>query len=486
MADENSFHMTPDEFRRYGHAVVDWIADYQSRVESFPVLSRVKPGEIRASLPSTPPAKGESFDALLKDVERVILPGVTHWQSPNWFGYFPCNASGPGILGDLLSSGLGVQGMLWSTSPACTELETHVMDWLVAMLGLPEKFLSSKTGGGVIQDTASSAALCALLAARERATQYSSNKKGCDGRLVAYVSTQTHSSLQKAAMIAGIGVDNLRLIEVDQNFAMRPEVLAHQIEADRQAGLTPCLVCATVGTTSSNAVDPIGAIGEVARQHNLWLHVDAAMSGTAMLCPEFRHLQSGVELADSYNFNPHKWMFTNFDCSCFWVADRKALIQTLSILPEYLRNQATESGAVIDYRDWHIQLGRRFRSLKLWFVIRHYGVEGLQHHVREHVSLAQEFASWVRKDDRFELAAPAPLNLVCFRHKSGEAANQTIMDRLNASGDLFLTHTKLNGKMTLRLSIGQTHTQARHVEKAWLRICEEADKVGEPLKAKSS
>ncbi len=267
---------------------------------------------------------------------------------------------------------------------------------------------------------------------------------------------------------------------------MRPEVLAHQIEADRQAGLTPCLVCATVGTTSSNAMDPIGAIGEVARQHNLWLHVDAAMSGTAMLCPEFRHLQSGVELADSYNFNPHKWMFTNFDCSCFWVADRKALIQTLSILPEYLRNQATESGAVIDYRDWHIQLGRRFRSLKLWFVIRHYGVEGLQHHVREHVSLAQEFASWVRKDDRFELAAPAPLNLVCFRHKSGEAANQTIMDRLNASGDLFLTHTKLNGKMTLRLSIGQTHTQARHVEKAWLRICEEADKVGEPLKAKSS
>jgi aromatic-L-amino-acid decarboxylase len=478
--------MTPDEFRRYGHAVVDWIADYQSRVESFPVLSPVKPGEIRASLPSAPPAKGESFDVLLKDVERVILPGVTHWQSPNWFGYFPCNASGPGILGDLVSSGLGVQGMLWSTSPACTELETHVMDWLVAMLGLPEKFLSSKTGGGVIQDTASSAALCALLAARERATNYASNKKGCDGRLVAYVSTQTHSSLQKAAMIAGIGVDNLRLIDVDENFAMRPEALARQIEADRKAGMTPFLVCATVGTTSSNAVDPIGAIGEVARKHSLWLHVDAAMSGTAMLCPEFRPLQSGVELADSYNFNPHKWMFTNFDCSCFWVADRKALIQTLSILPEYLRNQATESGAVIDYRDWHIQLGRRFRSLKLWFVIRHYGVEGLQHHVREHIRLAQEFASWVRKDDRFDLAAPAPLNLVCFRHKSGDAANQAIMDRLNASGDLFLTHTKLNGKMTLRLSVGQTHTQARHVENAWRRIREEADKVSEPLKAKRS
>jgi aromatic-L-amino-acid decarboxylase len=477
MPDDKSFHMTPEEFRRHGHAMVDWIADYQARVESFPVLSQVKPGEIRAALPANPPTHGESFDALLKDVERIILPGVTHWQSPNFFAYFPCNASGPGILGDLLSSGLGVQGMLWSTSPACTELETHVMDWLVAMLGLPEKFLSSNTGGGVIQDTASSAALCALLAARERATNYVSNKKGCDGRLVAYASTQTHSSLEKAAMIAGIGVENLRLIEVDHNLAMRPGALAHQIETDKRAGLTPFIVCATIGTTSSNAMDPVAAIGEVCRQHNLWLHVDAAMSGTAMLCPEFRHLQNGVKLADSYNFNPHKWMFTNFDCSCFWVADRKALIQTLSILPEYLRNRASESGAVIDYRDWHIQLGRRFRSLKLWFVIRHYGIEGLQHHVRQHVQLAQQFADWVRNDDRFELAAPAPLNLVCFRHKAGDAANQTILDRLNRSGDLFLTHTKLHGKLTLRLSIGQTHTQARHVENAWKRIQEEAEKV---------
>jgi len=477
LSDEKSFHMTPDEFRRHGHAVIDWIADYQSRVESFPVLSQVKPGEIRASLPANPPAQGEQFDALLKDVGQLILPGVTHWQSPNFFAYFPCNASGPGILGDLLSSGLGVQGMLWSTSPACTELETHVMDWLVGMLGLPEKFLSSNTGGGVIQDTASSAALCALLAARERATNHVSNQKGCDGRLIAYASTQTHSSVQKAAMIAGIGVGNLRLIEVDQNLAMRPDALTRQVDADRGAGLIPCFVCATVGTTSSNAMDPIAAIGEVCRQHNLWLHVDAAMSGTAMLCPEFRHLQNGVEIADSYNFNPHKWMFTSFDCSCFWVADRKALIQTLSILPEYLRNQATESGAVIDYRDWHIQLGRRFRSLKLWFVIRHYGVEGLQHHVRQHVQLAQRFADWVRNDDRFELAAPAPLNLVCFRHKAGDAENQTIMDRLNRSGDLFLTHTKLNGKLTLRLCVGQTHTQARHVENAWKRIREEAGKL---------
>ena len=477
MPDEKSFHMTPEEFRQRGHAMVDWIADYHSRIESFPVLSQVKPGQIRAALPENPPAQGESFDALLKDVDRVILPGVTHWQSPNFFAYFPCNASGPGILGDLLSSGLGVQGMLWSTSPACTELETHVLDWLVGMLGLPEKFLSSSRGGGVIQDTASSAALCALLAARERATNYSSNKKGCDGKLVAYASTQTHSSLEKAAMIAGLGVENLRLIEVDEKFAMRPKALARQVEADTKAGLTPCFVCATIGTTSSNGMDPIAAIAEVCRQHNLWLHVDAAMSGTAMLCPEFRYLQNGVELADSYNFNPHKWMFTSFDCNCFWVADRKALIQTLSILPEYLRNQASESGSVIDYRDWHIQLGRRFRSLKLWFVIRHYGVEGLQHHIREHVHLAQQFAEWVRNDDGFEIAAPAPLNLVCFRHKGGDAANQIIMDRLNRSGDLYLTHTKLNGKMTLRMCVGQTNTQTRHVKRAWERIQEEAQKL---------
>ena len=469
--------MTPEEFRRHGHAVVDWIADYQARVESLPVLSQVKPGEIRASLPAAPPAQGEPFDALLKDVERLILPGITHWQSPNFFAYFPSNGSGPGILGDLLSSGLGVQGMLWSTSPACTELETHMMDWLVGMVGLPAKFLSSSTGGGVIQDTASSAALCALLAGRERATNYASNKKGGDGRLVAYASTQTHSSLEKAAMIAGIGVENLRLIGVDENFAMRPEELARQIEADKKAGLIPFFVCATVGTTSSNAMDPIAAIGEICRRNKLWLHVDAAMSGTAMLCPEFRHLQAGVELADSYCFNPHKWMFTTFDCDCFWVADRRALIRTLSILPEYLRNQASESGAVIDYRDWQIQLGRRFRSLKLWFVIRHYGVEGLQHHIREHVRLAQQFVEWVRGDDRFELAAPVPLNLVCFRHKGGDAANQEIMERLNRSGDLFLTHTKLDGKFTLRLCVGQTHTQARHVENAWKRIREEAKKA---------
>jgi aromatic-L-amino-acid/L-tryptophan decarboxylase len=477
MSEPKSFHMSLEEFRRQGHAMVDWIADYHSRIESFPVLSQVKPGEIRSQLPPNAPHRGEAFNEIMGDIERVILPGITHWQSPNFYAYFPANASGPAILGDLLSSGLGVQGMLWSTSPACTELETHMLDWLVPMLGLPEKFLSTSNGGGVIQDTASSSSLVALLMARERATKFASNRKGCNGRLVAYCSTQTHSSIEKAMKIAGMGSDNLRQVEVDANFAMRSEALALQIEADIKGKLLPCFVCATVGTTSSCAVDPIREIASICRDHNLWLHVDAAMSGTATLCPELRYIHDGVEFADSYCFNPHKWMFTNFDCNVFYIAERKHLIQTLSVLPEYLRNQATESGAVIDYRDWHIQLGRRFRSLKLWFVIRHYGIEGLQHHIREHVRLARQFADWVRNDARFELAAPANLNLVCFRLLSGDAANQTLMDRLNGSGDLYLTHTRLDGKFTLRFCVGQTNTQARHVERAWTRIQEETAKL---------
>src|SRR5690349_14424606 len=471
MADENA-PMTAEEFRRYGKAVVDWIADYYGQIESFPVASQVRPGQVRASLPADPPAGSEPFEAVMRDMENVILPGITHWQSPNFFGYFPCNNSFPSILGDLLSSGLGVQGMLWATSPACTELETHMLDWLAQMLDLPPKFLSSDTGGGVIQDTASSASLCALLAARERATNFVSNQRGCDGKLVAYTSSQAHSSLEKGAQIAGIGRDNLRLIEVDETFALRPEALRRQIEQDRRAGLVPFFVCATVGTTSSNAIDPVREIARICGEHKLWLHVDAAMSGTAALCPEFRHTHAGVESADSYCFNPHKWMFTNFDCDCFYVADRKALIQTLSVLPEYLRNKATETGAVIDYRDWQIPLGRRFRSLKLWFVIRHYGVQGLQHHVREHVRLAQQFAKWVREDDRFELPAPVPLNLVCFRLRNGDQANQALLDRLNRSGDLHLTHTKLRDQLTLRMCIGQTNTQERHVRSAWEKIKE--------------
>ena len=479
MPAEKSFHMTPEEFRRYGRAVVDWIADYYQRIESLPVLAQVEPGQIRASLPAEPPAHGESFETMLRDVDELILPGVTHWQSPNFFAFFPANTSGPSLLGELLSAGLGVQGMLWATSPACTELETHVLDWLVDMMGLPHKFKSSTDGGGVIQDSASSASLCALLAARERATGYGSNERGCDGRLVAYASSQTHSSIEKAIKIEGMGRENLRLVEVDDQFAMRPDALARQIEQDRQAGLTPCFVCATVGTTSSNAFDPLPEIGRICREQGIWFHVDAAMCGTAALCPEFRHIHDGLELADSYCFNPHKWMFTNFDCNCFYVADRGALIHTLSVLPEYLRNAATESGAVIDYRDWQVPLGRRFRSLKLWFVIRHYGVEGLRYHVRRHVGMAQEFAAWVEADERFEMAAPAPLNLVCFRHRGGDEVNQQLLDRLNQSGGMYLTHTRLNGQLALRFCVGQTHTESRHVKQAWKRICQLAPDEGE-------
>ncbi len=479
MPQEKSPHMSPDEFRRNARAVIDRIARYQREVESYPVLSRVSPGAVRDSLPGRPPENGEPFDDILRDIDAVIMPGVTHWQSPNFFGYFPANTSGPAILGELVCAGLGLQGMLWATSPACTELETHVLDWLVGMLGLPERFSSGGAGGGVIQDSASSATLCAMLAARERATDFRSNQKGCDGRLVAYASREAHSSVEKAVMIAGIGRENLRLIDVDERFALRPELLEGQISSDRKSGLTPFFISATVGTTSSNGLDPLGEIGRIARREGLWMHVDGAMSGTAALCPEFRYIQDGLDSADSYCFNPHKWMLTNFDCDCFYVADRSVLIKSLSILPEYLRNKATESGAVIDYRDWQVPLGRRFRALKLWFVIRYYGVEGLRQHVRRHVGMAQDFARWVSESGDFELAVPPPLNLVCFSHRKGDEFNRRLLERLNESGRLFLTHTTLNGRFTLRLAVGQTMTEERHVRQAWELIREAAGLMGE-------
>lgn len=462
-----SYHMDLEEFRRHGHALIDWLIEYYRNIESYPVLSRVAPGGIRDRLPAHAPEVGEAFAAMLKDVDKIILPGITHWQSPNFFAFFPGNSSPPAVLGELLAAGLGVQGMLWATSPACTELETHLMDWLVQMLGLPEQFASHGRGGGVIQDSASSATLCALIAARERATAGRSNRDGCDGRLIAYTSSQGHSSIEKACMVAGVGAGQLRKIEVDDRFAMRPEALARQIRRDRDAGLTPFFVCATVGTTSSLTCDPLRPVGEICREQGIWLHVDAAMAGTAAICPEFRFINDGVELADSYTFNPHKWMFTNFDCNAFFVADRAALISALGILPEYLRNQASESGAVFDYRDWQIPLGRRFRALKLWFVIRHYGIRGLQHQVRRHVELAQQFKRWVSDSEDFELAVDCPLNLVCFRHRAGDAATERVHREVNQSGKMYLTHTKLNDRYTLRMSIAQTYTELRHVQQAW-------------------
>ncbi|HWH28487.1 MAG TPA: aminotransferase class V-fold PLP-dependent enzyme, partial [Mycobacteriales bacterium] len=359
------------------------------------------------------------------------------------------------------------QGMLWATSPAATELETHVLDWIAELLGLPAAFRSDGTGGGVVQDSASSSSLVALLAARERATHGGTNRDGtAHADLVAYTSSQAHSSIEKAVRVAGIGSANLRLVDVDAaTLAMDPAALAAAMDADARAGRRPFFVAATVGTTGTGALDPLREIGRVARRHGAWLHVDAAMHGAAAVCPELRHAQDGVELADSYVVDAHKWLFTNFDCSAFWVADRAALTSALSIVPEYLRNAATESGDVIDYRDWMVPLGRRFRALKLWFVLRWYGAEGLRHHVRRHVELAQAFAGWVDDHPRLDRRAPAPLNLVCLAHVDGDAATQRLLDAVNSSGEAFVTHTRVAGRLVVRVSVGATWTERRHVER---------------------
>jgi aromatic-L-amino-acid decarboxylase len=461
--------MTPEEFRRYGREAVDWIADYYARIESLPVLAQTKPGDIRAALPARPPEEGEPFEHVLRDLDEILLPGVTHWQHPSFFAYFPSNASGPAILGDLLASGLGVQGMLWATSPAATELETHVLDWLAQLLDLPDRFRSSSAGGGVIQHTASDSALVALIAALHRVSGGATEHEGVTaGRFTVYTSAQTHSSLEKACRIAGLGSDALRKIDIDPaTLAVRPTLLREAIEKDVRDGMTPALVVASVGTTGTGAVDPVRELGEIAGEYGAWLHVDAAWAGVAAVAPEFRWLNDGLELADSYCTNPHKWMLTNFDCDAFWVADRGPLIGALSILPEYLRNTATESGAVIDYRDWHVPLGRRFRALKLWSVIRWYGAEGLRTHVRGHVGIAQEFAAWVAADERFELVAPHQLSLVTFRLRAGDDATRALMDAANSSGALYLTHTLVDGRVALRMAIGATATELRHVEAAW-------------------
>lgn len=444
--------MTADEFRTHGRAVVDWVADYLERVGDLPVTSDVAPGAVRAALPPAPPERGEPFDAILGDLDGIVVPALTHWQSPTFFGFFPCNTSGPAILGDLVSSGLGIQGMLWATSPAATELETHVLDWLLDLLALPERF----RGNGVIQDSASSATLCALLAARERAgAPYDT--------LTGYASTQAHSSVEKAWRIAGLDPEHLRAVPHDATFAMDATALRTMVDADVAAGLRPAFAVATVGTTSSNAMDPVAAVADAAP--TAWLHVDAAMSGSAAVCEEFRWIHDGLDRADSYCVNPHKWLFTTFDCDAFYVADRDALTRALSVVPEYLRNAASDSGAVIDYRDWQIPLGRRFRALKLWFVIRHYGAEGLRHHVREHVRLAHELAGWVGREPRLVLSVDAPLNLVCFRHVRGDAATQALLDTLNGGREVYLTHTRLDGALTIRVCVGAAQTRREHVDR---------------------
>ena len=427
-------------------------------------MSQISPGAIRDQLPADAPEFGEPFQNLIEDLDSVVMPGITHWQHPSWFAFFPANASPPSVLAELVSAGLGVQGMLWSTSPAATEIESHVLDWLVDLLGLPRSWKTTEQGGGVLQMSASDSTHTALVVARHQAA-----KAGIDpSSMVVYASTQTHSSIQKGATVAGYG--QIRLIDVSEKHEMRPDALRRAIEQDRADGLNPVFVAATVGTTGTTGVDPIRAVGEICNEQNLWLHIDAAYAGNAMICPEFRFHQDGLELADSYTFNPHKWMMVNFDCSVFYVADRGPLIDSLSILPPYLKNEASESGAVIDYRDWHVPLGRRFRALKLWWVIRSYGADGLRTMIRYHVALTQQLADRLTADPRFEIVAPHPFALVCFRCTEGDAATTNLIDAVNATGTVAWTGSELDGRPMIRVSIGQRATEEGHVDALWALI----------------
>ena len=463
----------PERFRREGRAIVDWIADYWHAVAEKPVQSSVKPGWVRAQLPPQAPEQPEQLDAVLADLDRVIVPGLTHWQHPGFFAYFPASTSGPSILGELLSAGLGVQGMLWATSPACTELETHVLDWLRELLGLPDRFASTGTGGGVILDSASTGLLTAVVAARQRAvgSDARDDDTSLSRQLVAYTSAGAHSSVEKGLRIAGISRQWLRKITTNDHGQMDADRLASAMDADAQEGRIPFFVAATVGTTSSGAFDPVPLIAAAARRHGAWLHVDAAWAGAAALCPEFRGpIVAGAEAADSWGFNPHKWMLVNFDCHTLWVADRGPLVQALSMKPDYLRNAATESGAVIDYSDWQVPLGRRFRSLKLWLTLRMIGAAALRQRIRDHVLWATEFAGWVRDDPRFEILAEPSLSLVCFGLRSGDEASAALLDRVNGEGRVLLSSARIGNRHALRLAVGGTLTRREDVETAWKEV----------------
>ncbi len=460
--------MDKESFRQYGYQFVDWMVEYFETIETLPVKPPLEPGDVRKKLPEKPPAKRESMDNIFQDFQDIILPGITHWQHPSWFAYFPANNSPPSILAEMLTAGMGAQCMVWQTSPAAAELEEVVMEWLRQMLGLPEGM------AGVIQDTASTATLVALLSAREKVTNFTANIKGIQKALTVYASEETHSSIEKGVKIAGYGKENLRYIPTDDKFAMIPEKLEEAIIGDIKKGCQPACVVGTVGTTSSTAVDPLAPIGKICRRHDVWFHVDAAFSGTAAILPEKKWMLEGVEHVDSFVFNPHKWMLTNFDCSAYFVRDSGTLIRTFEIHPEYLKTGV--DAKVKNYRDWGIQLGRRFRALKLWFVIRSYGVEGLQRIVHEHIRLAEMVKGWIEQDGRFELMAPVPVSLVCFRLNGGRdeeqlnELNKEFLERLNRSGKLLLTQTSLRGKYVLRLSIAARLTEEKHVREAWEMI----------------
>ncbi|XP_010326342.1 tyrosine decarboxylase 2 [Solanum lycopersicum] len=473
--------MDAEQLREYGHKMVDFIADYYKNIENFPVLSQVQPGYLRKLLPETAPAHSETLQDVLEDVETKILPGVTHWQSPDYFAYFPSNSSVAGFLGEMLSAGINMVGFSWITSPAATELEMIVLDWLAKVLKLPDEFLSTGQGGGVIQGTASEAVLVVILAARDKVLRRFG--KDAISKLVVYCSDQTHSSLQKACQIGGIYPENFRVLKADpsRDYALSPDTLSEAVSHDMATGLIPFFFCATIGTTSSTAVDPLLELGKIAKSNSIWFHVDAAYAGSACICPEYRGYMNGVEEADSFNMNAHKWFLTNFDCSALWVKDRSALIQSLSTNPEYLKNKASQENLVVDYKDWQIPLGRRFRSLKLWMVLRLYGLEKLQAYIRNHIELAKLFEELVAQDKRFEIVTPRKFSLVCFRllpppsnEDYANKLNHDLLDSVNSTGKLFISHTLLSDRYILRFAIGAPLTEARHIVGAWKVLQDEA------------
>ena len=462
--------MTSEEFRKYGHEIVDWMADYLDDIDNLPVKPDISPKTIYNQIPKSPPEKGEAMPDIFNDFKNIIVPGMTHWQSPSFHAYFPGNSSKPSVLAEMLTATMGAQCMLWATSPAATELEDRVMEWLRDMVGLSNGWVGS------IQNGASDATLNAVLTAREKASKLEINEKGFQNeRFKIYTSEQIHSSIDKAVAISGIGKDNLTKIAVDEDFALEPVALERAVEQDLKNGDQPLMIIAAIGTTGSTAIDPIKEIAAIAKKYGIWLHVDAALAGSALILEEMRWMAEGMEDADSFVFNPHKWLFTNFDASAYFVRDKEALINTFAITPEYLRTK--EDNEVNNYRDWGVPLGRRFRALKLWFVIRSYGVKGLKEKIALHLSLAQWFKEQVENDESFELVAPVPLNTICFRKiqpgrslQEENDMNEELMDALNKSGEVFLTHVKLEGKYVLRMVIGQTEVQKSHVEKAWKLI----------------
>ncbi len=469
--------MTPDEFRRLGHELIEWIARYRETVAERPVMSPALPGSIRAQLPPGPPTEGRPLHGVLDEVERVLMPGVTHWNHPAFFAYFPSNSGLASVLADLLSSGLGVQGMSWQTSPSATELEEVVMDWLRQMLGLPPEFT------GVIQDTASTATLVALLCARERSTGHSQARGGLQAEpapLVVYASRQAHSSVEKAALLAGFGRENLRLLPTDAAFALSLPALEQALAEDRAAGRRPCALVGTVGTTATTAIDPIAGMADLAERHGLWLHVDAAMAGSAMILPECRPLWAGVERADSLLFNPHKWLGVAFDCTAYFVRDSQHLVRVMSTNPSYL--QTAVDAQVKNFRDWGLPLGRRFRSLKLWFLIREQGLGGLQARLRRDLDNARWLREQVDAASGWERLAPVPFQTVCVRHVppglpagAVDAHNKRWCDELNRSGRAYLTPALLEGRQMVRVSIGAELTERPHVEALWALMREAAE-----------